>query len=448
LTPSPCEPRNSVIPLKSISAITQAEQPEAQESPEAGEPAAVEVEASEAIDINLPITKESNEMEITQEILDQLLTKAVGDAVKAVQASAPAPDTAGRVTVSLDEADRPFTSVAEQARAVKAATVSGGRIMDPRLTRLDAMKAASGANEFVETEGGYAIDPTVASEILKPIHDSGPFSNLVTRLPVGANSNYGWSNGIDETSRANGSRWGGVRGYWLAEAGSLTASKPRFRRINWELKKIGVLMYATDELLADQSQFNAIAMQSAAEELAFIVNDDIFEGDGLGKPLGILQSGALIEAGRDTASTIVHADILAMWTRMLPTSRAKSAWFINAVAEGQLDSLYHTTSVLSPYVGYRPDGVRTLFGRPVIVNEFGEALNSKGDILLADMSEYLFWEKDGVQSASSIHLAFLTDEMAFRWIYRCDGQTSASVPLTTFKGSSTQSAFVCLEAAT
>ena len=41
-----------------------------------------------------------------------------------------------------------------------------------------------------------------------------------------------------------------------------------------------------------------------------MVNDAIFEGDGLGKPLGILSSGALIEAGRETASTILHTDIL------------------------------------------------------------------------------------------------------------------------------------------
>ena len=87
-------------------------------------------------------------------------------------------------------------------------------------------------------------------------------------------------------------------------------------------------------------------------------------------------------------------------------------------------NLYFASTVLSPYVSYTPEGVMRIMGKPVIVNEFSEALNSKGDILLADMSEYLFWEKGGVNSASSIHLAFLTNETAFRWIYRCDGQTS------------------------
>ena len=448
LTPTPAEPRNSVIPLKSISVITQeteAEQPKGLS--EAGDTATVEAgEAQEPAIKNLPTKKESIEMEITQEILDQLLTKAVDSAVKAVKASEPAPDTAGRVEVILDEADRPFLSIAEMAKAVKSAAVNPARGVDPRLAKI-ATKA-TGANEGIETQGGYLVDPTLVSFIMKPIHEEGPFSSRVNRLPVGNNSNYGWINGVDETSRATGSRWGGVRGYWLAEAGTITSSKPSFRRINWELKDLGALMYATDDLLNDASQFAAVAQQSVGEELNFLVNDAIFEGDGLGKPLGIMNSGALIESGRDSASNIIHSDILGMWSRLLPRSRANAAWFVNSLAEVELNELYFATNVLSPYVSYTPEGVMRIMGRPVIVNEFGEALNSKGDILLADMSEYLFWEKGGVQSASSIHLAFTTNETAFRWIYRCDGQTSMSVPVTTFKASSTQSAFVCLEAAT
>ena len=52
-----------------------------------------------------------------------------------------------------------------------------------------------------------------------------------------------------------------------------------------------------------------------------------------------------------------------------------------------------------------------------------------------------------VQSAQSIHVQFLTDEMVFRFLYRCDGQTSMASAITPYKGDSTtgtQSAFVTL----
>ena len=384
-------------------------------------------------------------MEITQEILDQLLTNAVDKAVKAVQASEPAKDTAGRVEVILDEADRPFTSMAEQARAIKSAATNKNAPIDPRLSRM-AAKAASGANEFIDTQGGYLMEPTLIAEIIKPMWDTGPFTSRVRRMPT--STNYGWINGVDETSRATGSRWGGVRGYWLAEAGTLTSSKPAFKRINWELKKLGVLMYATDELLADVAQFNAIAQQSAGEELSFMVNSAIFNGDGLGKPLGIMNSSALISVTRDTASSILDADIRNMWARLLPKSRANSAWFVPASSQPMLDGLFQATVNIRPeYVSYGNDGVQRLYGRPVVYSEFGAALNTTGDILLADLSEYLFWEK-AVAGAMSIHLAFLTDETAFRWIFRCDGQTALSSAITPFTGSDTLSPFVVLGSAT
>jgi hypothetical protein len=63
------------------------------------------------------------------------------------------------------------------------------------------------------------------------------------------------------------------------------------------------------------------------------------------------------------------------------------------------------------------------------------------------MREYLYWEKTDIQAATSIHVQFLTDETTFRFVYRVDGQPAHNTPLTPYKGSSTQSAFVALTAA-
>jgi HK97 family phage major capsid protein len=97
------------------------------------------------------------------------------------------------------------------------------------------------------------------------------------------------------------------------------------------------------------------------------------------------------------------------------------------------------------FVGFGADGGMTIFGRPVMVTEFNATLGTVGDIVVADLSEYLFWEKGGVQEAQSIHVAFTTDEMAFRFIYRCTGQPTLAAPLTPYKGSLTTSPFVVLQ---
>jgi HK97 family phage major capsid protein len=80
----------------------------------------------------------------------------------------------------------------------------------------------------------------------------------------------------------------------------------------------------------------------------------------------------------------------------------------------------------------------------VIPVEYCATLGTVGDLVLADMSQYAVIEKGGLQQATSIHVAFVTDETAFRAVYRLDGQPKWRTPLTPFKGSNTLSPFVTL----
>jgi HK97 family phage major capsid protein len=169
--------------------------------------------------------------------------------------------------------------------------------------------------------------------------------------------------------------------------------------------------------------------------------------------LGVLNSPCLITPSRVTLLQVNHDDILNMWERLHPRFRAGAKWYINAEVEQQLDKLAFTsnaatTEMMSPYVNYRPDGVMAVKGRPVVVTEFNEALGTVGDILLANFDDYLFWEKGAVEAAMSIHVQFLTDQTAFRFITRYDGQTALASALTPYKGTNTVSPFVALATTT
>lgn len=449
LTPTPAEPRNSVVPLKSIipgAAVSDREQE--------GEVSNAAQTAKENIEMNEELKAVFGEFKA--ELISELKTEAATvakTAVNEVLDGLPEVKAAmnGSVQVTVAEEDRPFKTIGENLIAVANAALGKG--ISPRVRGLKALelKAALGSNEAVPSQGEFLLEPTITRELMKPVHESGIFTAKARRLPVGPNSNSGWIPGVDETSRATGSRWGGVRGYHAAEAGSMTASQPKFRKINWELHKTYVLQYATDELLSDAGMLSAIINQSAAEELDFLMNDDLLNGTGGDRPVGVLQSGALISIARQATSTIGHTDILNMWQRMLPRNRANAVWFVNSEAEPQLDALTFTagtTGILSPYVRYDASGVMNIKGRPVVVTEFNPALGTAGDILLADMGEYLMWEKGAIEAAMSIHVQFLTDQTAFRFIARYDGQTALASAITPYKGTATQSPFVCLLATT
>jgi HK97 family phage major capsid protein len=90
----------------------------------------------------------------------------------------------------------------------------------------------------------------------------------------------------------------------------------------------------------------------------------------------------------------------------------------------------------------------TIKGRPVKPIEHAAKLGDAGDIVLADMSQYLLATKGGVKTASSMHILFLYDEMAFRVTYRVDGQPVLASAITPYKATSgrTVSPFVALQA--
>jgi HK97 family phage major capsid protein len=257
--------------------------------------------------------------------------------------------------------------------------------------------------------------------------------------------------GVDETSRVNGSRNGGLQAYWEAEGATLTASKAKFRRVELELRKLTALTYATDELLSDATALGAWVSSVLPAELIFKLEDAIINGTGAGTPLGILNGGALVSQAAEsaqTADTVNEKNVLKMFARLPVSSRPSAVWFINQDVEPQLPQMVigEQPVYLPPggLVGTQPFG--TLLGRPVIPVEQCATVGDVGDIILADMSQYYLARKGGIRADTSIHVKFTTDEQAFRFIMRVDGQPAWMSAITPFKGSNTLSPFVTLAA--
>jgi len=345
-----------------------------------------------------------------------------------------------------------FRSFGEQLMAVATAYRSDLRSVDPRL---NVQAAAAGLNESIGADGGFLVQQDFTTEILRIEHESSVMAGRCRPVEISSASNSIKINGIDETNRANGSRWGGVRGYWLAEAAALTASKPKFRQIELTLHKLGCLVYATDELLADASALESVTTQAVGEELAFMTQDAIVEGDGAGKPLGVLNSNCLVSVAKETgqaADTFVYENAINMYARLHPGSESRATWYYNKALVPQIMAMALVIGTGGVPVFMPPNGAAgapggTLFGIPMQPIEQASAPGDKGDIMLLDLSQYILAGKGGVQAAYSIHVQFLTDEGVFRFIKRVDGQPAWASPLTPFKGTAnTLSPFITLDA--
>lgn len=341
-----------------------------------------------------------------------------------------------------ENSEKRFATFGEQLLAAYRAAMPGGTV-DERLST----RAASGLNETTPSDGGFLVQQDFVTELLKRTYETGILASRAKKIPISTNANSMKINAVDEDSRANGSRWGGVQTYWEGEADELTSSKPKFRQMELSLKKLTGLCYATDELLQDAAALEAVIRQAFAEEFGFKIDDAILDGSGEGEPLGILKSGAIVkvEKEKDQTDIITVENIIKMWNRLWARSRANAVWYINQELEPLLYMLkIGDKPVYIPAGGLSEKPYGTLLGRPVIPLEQCSAAGDVGDIILADIGQYLLIDKGGIKAASSIHVRFLYDENVFRFIYRVDGKPIWMKPLSPYKGNASVSPFVAL----
>lgn len=74
-----------------------------------------------------------------------------------------------------------------------------------------------------------------------------------------------------------------------------------------------------------------------------------------------------------------------------------------------------------------------------------QTLGTAGDIIFADMSQYLLVDGGAAKSDMSIHVRFVYDESCFRWVFRVDGKPLWNNVMTPATGAAdTRSPFVVL----
>lgn len=364
-----------------------------------------------------------------------------------VSSLAPNPDTVPATPIPQ------FRSLGEQLQAIAQANITPHRI-DERLRWESLTPATGSAVAGVPSDGGYLIQKDFATDLRGKMFELGEILKRVRKIPIGPGSDGLKLNVVDETSRATGSRWGGVQVYWAAEADVATAKKPKFRQMELELKDLIGLAYASNKLLSDASALESVFMQAFSEEMTFTAEDAIINGTGAGMPLGIINSGAVVSVAKESgqsASTLEFANLSKMWARMWARSRQTAVWLYNQNIEPQLFGLAFPVGtggvpVFLPPGGLSESPFATLFGRPMLPVEYCATLGTTGDLMLVDPSQYLIIEKGGIQQDQSLHVRFTSNENTFRFIYRLDGQPVWNSPLTPYKGSSdTLSPFVKLD---
>lgn len=326
-----------------------------------------------------------------------------------------------------------------------------------RINKVQA--AASGANETVPSEGGYLVGSDSATMLDRGTIATGLLSQRCFNVTASSGANSLELNLVDESSRANGSRFGGMQVYMKAEADTVTATKPKFRQAEWKLKDCMGLMYATEDLIKDAGALTSVVNRWFPMEFGFKIDDLIVNGTGAGMPLGIANAGCTVAqavaSGQGTRASnavqVIYDNIVQMYARLLSSSDPNAIWLINRQLLPSIMMMTIPVGTGGAPVFLPPNGAAgqpymTLLNKPIIPIEQCQAPGTAGDIILADLNEYLLFTKGGIEASSSIHVRFIYDEMTFKWVYRLDGQPIRNKTLTPYKGTDTLGPFITLAA--
>lgn len=313
-------------------------------------------------------------------------------------------------------------------------------------------KTAGHLAESDDSQGGYLVPTEFVARLLMKMQEAAIVRPRATFIPMATNQiqlPY-----IAESTRAT-TLFGGIVLYRPDEAVAKTPSKPLFGKLSLNLHKVCGLIYVSDELLEDSPiSIEPLVNTLFAQAFAFQEDEDFINGNGVGQPLGALNSGCLVSVAKETgqtAATIVYANIVKMWARLYAPSQANAVWIANSDTFPQLAqmSLAVGTGGAPAYLpanGLAGAPYGLLLGRPLILTEHCQTLGTVGDIMICDWSQYLIGGKQGggVQTATSVHIKFVEDETAFRFVLRYDGQPWWKTTLTPKHSAATVSPFVAI----
>lgn len=347
-----------------------------------------------------------------------------------------------------------FKTLGAQLRAIKASCAAGASV-DERLGKV--MGAVSGGSANVGADGGWMIESQFMPGIMERAEQTGVLWNRCDNIPIGEGFDRVTYKEMDDYDQSAGTVMGGIQVYWASEAATVDAKKFTMSDGEIKLAKLMGKSFMTDEQIEDAPATEAILRNGFGRAIGKKLDRAIFNGTGVGQPLGFMNSGALITVSKEAGQandTLVAENFINMWARMPADLRASSVWLVCVEAETQMPQMQIGTGASGQLIYMPPGGLSvspfgSIYGRPVIPFAGCKKLGDLGDVVFAALGEnYVTITKGAIRTDVSMHVRFEYGEQTFRFTMRCNGAPMWKKAITPENANTgfKQSAFITLAA--
>lgn len=244
-----------------------------------------------------------------------------------------------------------------------------------------------------------------------------PMNNLLLKIP--------------KLVQAAGSYFGGVLLYHPGEGLEKTLTKPEFDTLTFTAKKLIGLIAFSDELIGD-SAINIVNYSTALFVRAFQykTEGEVISGTGLNNQMtGIITDSGINEVKRTNTGVVKYIDLLDLesaldenFTNLTFLSRRKTVNSLRKQVDDNKQPVYHDGFTTFLGAAMQPQ----LLGYPVIKTRNLPDLGSRGDLVLGDLSYYIWAIRQEMTIDTSREWRFNLDQTAIRFVVRQDGAPGVS----------------------
>ncbi|OAS21144.1 phage major capsid protein [Paenibacillus oryzisoli] len=308
---------------------------------------------------------------------------------------------------------------------------------DDRFVEAESRQQSMG----VGSEGGVLVPTTFREQILQVSQQSAIIRPRATVIP--ADSQFPDAGvTMPALNQVGYGMYGGVQVDWIAEGVTKPDTSAKFTDVNMLPKEVAGSIVVTDKLLRNSNAAGTLLRSLLGKAIAAAEDDAFLNGDGVGKPLGILKAAATLGVNRATASQIGYVDAVNMYAKV--KKGGKLDWIGSESIIPQLMQIKDGGNNLIWQPNARDDAPERIFGAPLGWNERSPQLGAKGDLVLADLSYYLIQDGSPLAISASEHVYFRENKTVLKAFFLVDGQPWLTGPITQ-EGGYQVSPFVALD---
>ena len=262
-----------------------------------------------------------------------------------------------------------------------------------------------------DTEGGYLVPEEFEKKLIMALEEENIFRRLATVIRTGGERIIPM-----ETARGEAA--------WVEEEQLIPESDAAFGQIRIGAHKLATRIKISNELMQDSAfDMASYIAGNFGRRMGEKEEDAFFNGDGSGKPLGIMAATGGAQVGVTASGDITFDNVIELYHSLRLPYRRKAVFMISdatamalrKVKDGNQQYIWQSSVTAD-----RPD---MLFGRPVYTSRFmPEPTTGKIAMLFGDMKYYWIADRTTRTFKRLNELYAETDQTGFIATQRVDGK--------------------------